>query len=158
MERYWVSKGGNGWELLPVQVDLDAETVSFERDGSPVTVRLELCARHNASHDNDWDDIGGMDDLHEAPLASLLRRRLISKKLYTWSGDVLISVNPYQEIPGLYALPYVPEPTPHIFSVAQRAWTQLLDDAASTPKGRRLWSMGRAGRGRLKPAGRSCAS
>ena len=43
-----------------------------------------------------------MGNLHEAPLLYLLQRRLKEGKIYTWAGDVLISLNPYSDISELY--------------------------------------------------------
>ena len=45
-----------------------------------------------------------MQNLHEAPLLYLLQRRLKDGRIYTWAGDVLISLNPYFRIPALYQL------------------------------------------------------
>ena len=48
------------------------------------------------------DDVTRMDDLNEACLLDLLRRRFLKKTIYTFAGDTLISINPYQMIDGLY--------------------------------------------------------
>jgi myosin heavy subunit len=37
--------------------------------------------------------------LHEAPLLYMLQRRLRDGRIYTWAGDVLLSLNPYSYIP-----------------------------------------------------------
>ena len=36
------------------------------------------------------------------PLLALLGRRLANEQIYTWAGDVLISLNPYARIDNLY--------------------------------------------------------
>ena len=46
------------------------------------------------------DDIAKMNSLHEAPLLDLLRRRYWHKDIYTFTGDILISLNPYCNIEG----------------------------------------------------------
>ena len=67
-----------------------------------------------------------MDNLHEAPLVHLLQRRFTADQIYTYTGDILISVNPYKPIGGLYRLPPGPEAVrdpahePHLFVVADR--------------------------------------
>jgi len=43
-----------------------------------------------------------MNNLHEAPLLHLLLRRYRDDEIYTFTGDVLISINPYKTLPHLY--------------------------------------------------------
>ena len=57
------------------------------------------------SHMDNLADIALMNNLHQAPLLDLLRRRYMGNEIYTFTGDILISINPYQEIPGLYDTP-----------------------------------------------------
>ena len=63
------------------------------------------------SHARDLPNMVMMQNLHEAPLLFLLQRRLKDGRIYTWAGDVLISLNPYVRIPELYNLtPFLPKP------------------------------------------------
>lgn len=39
------------------------------------------------------------------PLLDLLRRRYMVDTIYTFTGDILISINPYKAIAGLYTIP-----------------------------------------------------
>ncbi|EOD15095.1 hypothetical protein EMIHUDRAFT_431051 [Emiliania huxleyi CCMP1516] len=81
-----------------------------------------------------------MSDLHEAPLLELLRRRFGRGAIYTWAGEVLLSVNPFENIPRLHALPgwtsavaaaaNPSSPAPHIFAVAERAWRSATSAGA----------------------------
>lgn len=152
-DRLWVLTGRAGeWQVMRIVALTDRDATLTANDGSIVTVPLSTTARWAASHATDHDDVGTMDDLHEAPLLELLRRRFDASRIYTWSGDVLISVNPFQPINGMYDLPYAPvnewrerravagaeakidtpradePPPPHVFSVAERAWRRLLDE------------------------------
>lgn len=56
------------------------------------------------SHARDLPNMVMMQNLHEAPLLYLLRRRLKDGRIYTWAGDVLLALNPYQRIPELYEI------------------------------------------------------
>ncbi len=57
------------------------------------------------SHMLDNDDIAQMNNMHEGPLLALLHRRYTVDGIYTFTGDILISINPYKGIPGLYTIP-----------------------------------------------------
>lgn len=50
-------------------------------------------------------DAAKLNSLHEAALLSLLHTRFENDDIYTYTGDVLISVNPYKTIPLLYSMP-----------------------------------------------------
>jgi len=66
--------------------------------------RYELC-EFDPSHLENLDDLCLMNNLHEGPLIHILRRRWLQDRIYTYAGDVLISVNPYKMIHGLYDNP-----------------------------------------------------
>ena len=57
------------------------------------------------SHFQNLYDLCFMNNLHEAPLVDVLNRRFLDSDIYTSCGDVLISVNPYNFIEGLYDSP-----------------------------------------------------
>ena len=130
-------------------------------EGARLTLRLcetgELVPRVDAaslcdvdaSHDEDLGDAAEMNSLHEGPLLHLLRRRLEERRaIYTWAGAVLISVNPYADVPLygseslLRAEAEAPgRAEPHIYAVARRALLALLGqpaaDARAMDRGRR---------------------
>ena len=54
------------------------------------------------THLLDLNDVYKMNNLHEAPLLYLLKKRFMSHQIYTYTNDVLISTNPYEDIPTLY--------------------------------------------------------
>ena len=109
------------------------------------------------THMLNLDNICLMNNMHEAPLLDLLRRRFSNNEIYTLTGNILISLNPYQAIPGMYdqALKYLhmhgaatqaqsvdavvdddnERLAPHVFSTANRAlaymMTSLYSSAAS---------------------------
>ena len=83
------------------------------------------------SHEINHPNLADMDDMHEAPLVHLLQRRFAADEIYTFTGDILISVNPYKPTHGLYRLPAGPEAVrdpahaPHLYVVADRAHQSL---------------------------------
>lgn len=48
------------------------------------------------------DDLTQLPDLHQAALLNTLHVRFEADKIYTFSGEVLIAVNPFKRIRGLY--------------------------------------------------------
>jgi hypothetical protein len=86
--------------------------------------------RVDASHLEDLSNAADMNNAHEAPLLDLLRRRYRQRSVYTWTGEILISVNPYETVEGLGTLPESsvetgPSAAPHLHTVAARALEQL---------------------------------
>merc|ERR1740129_417805 len=74
------------------------------------------------------DDLTEVPELHEAAVLHALDVRFAHGKIYTLSGPVLLAVNPFRTLPGLYS----PETLsgfigndklkPHVFSVANQAY------------------------------------
>ena len=128
----WVNVG-TGWQTAPVVDTLDNGTrVRVELEDGTQTVVSNWHA-HDPSHEQDLDDAGQMSDLNEAALLKLLARRFASDKIYTWTGDILLSVNPYREVPGLYEDHTQPPggwtahsgARAHIFAVAELAFSKV---------------------------------
>ncbi|RYH20822.1 hypothetical protein EON65_22400 [archaeon] len=116
--------------------------------------------RVDITHLQDLDNLCLLNDMHEAPLLDLLRRRFFDKKIYTFTGDVLISINPYEMISSLYASPlqYLDKKhvghkeddtavesvltdceantgnnAPHVFRTANRALESLAQSSGAEP-------------------------
>ena len=111
--------------------DLGIVTVTYERKSKDVKIS-KTCHVH-PTHLQDLSDLCEMNNLHEAPLLDILRRRHRNDKIYTNTGNVLISINPYRTISGLYANPldyYLPlengdeiaQLPPHLFKTANKSY------------------------------------
>eukprot|EP00966_Prymnesium_polylepis_P215777 4996339-Prymnesium_polylepis.1 len=108
------------------------------RQDVPAASVCEIDPTHNV----DLADIVAMNNLHEAPILHLLRRRLEAQQIYTWAGtDVLISVNPYHDVP-LYGTDRCRElataeeeaaapDEPHVYTLARKAHRDLLRASAN---------------------------
>jgi myosin heavy subunit len=81
-------------ELTVLLPDSDTELHTF-----PASSTLSF----DPDHGKFWDDAMSMANVNEAAVLSLIRRRFTEQKqIYTFTGDVLLSVNPCATIPGLY--------------------------------------------------------
>ncbi len=100
----WVPHPTEEWSLaFFLQDDAASKGYMVENiDGtSRQTVDKGKTCVLDASHLIDLDNLCSMNNLHEAPLLDILRRRFKKDLIYTFTGDVLISVNPYHIIDGL---------------------------------------------------------
>ena len=108
------------------------------------------------SHEVNHSNLADMDDMHEAPLVHLLQRRFAADEIYTFTGDILISVNPYKPIHGLYRLPAGPEAVrdpahaPHLYVVADRAYQSLAKATGTGASNQALLVCGESGAGKTE--------
>ena len=90
------------------------------------------------THLSSLNDLCEMNSLHEAPLLDILRRRWLSDSMYTYTGEFLISINPYHKIPNLNDNPIryldlspgrvkFKALTPHVFAIANNALRELIN-------------------------------
>ena len=108
-DRLWIPHDSHVW--------MNAKLVSYDDADETVTARIYDESTSNLkdlvfpidkihpmdpTHLLDLNDIYKMNNLHEAPLLFLLKRRFMSHQIYTYTSDVLISTNPYEDIDDLY--------------------------------------------------------
>ncbi|XP_032204603.1 unconventional myosin-Ia [Mustela erminea] len=80
------------------------------------------------------EDLVLLEPLEQEPLLRNLQLRYEKKEIYTYIGNVLISVNPYQQLP-IYGLEFIAkyrdytfyELKPHIYALANVAYQSLRD-------------------------------
>lgn len=88
---------------------------------------------------------GGVDDmtklayLHEPGVLSNLAIRYSINEIYTYTGNILIAVNPFQRLPHLYDTHMMEqykgaafgELSPHVFAVADAAYRAMINENKS---------------------------
>jgi myosin-5 len=102
--RVWIKDDEEVWKTVR-QVGEEEDTLRVSDRGEEFEVPRVDTHPFDPSHALDFDDASKMNAMHEAPLLDLLRRRYARDKIYTNVADVLISVNPYKNIPLLYEIP-----------------------------------------------------
>ena len=133
--KVWCQIAGR-WELGEVQ---GRRGVGHRRklvvsvDGAEHEIEPKSATQFEPSHAQDLPNMVMMGNLHEAPLLYLLQRRLKDGHIYTWAGDVLISLNPYASVADLYQVSSHLEggaaasstESPHVYVLARRAYHAL---------------------------------
>ncbi len=85
---------------------------------------------------NGVDDMVMLSDLSEGGINSNLRRRFEKSQIYTYVGPVLVSVNPFRNIPELYSErllkdyrgKYMYELPPHVYALSDEVYRQLMQE------------------------------
>ncbi|XP_072139827.1 unconventional myosin-X [Mobula birostris] len=91
--------------------------------------REKVVAMHPSSVEG-VEDMASLADLHEGAIMHNLHIRYKRDSIYTFVGSILVSVNPYKPIPGLYdkitmeqySKHQLGEIAPHIFAVANECY------------------------------------
>lgn len=80
------------------------------------------------------DDLTQLTHLHEPAVLSSLQNRFDIDKIYTFTGPILIALNPFKYIPGLYDedvlrsfISTKPLPKPHVFNTSNSAYRGICD-------------------------------
>ena len=81
----------------------------------------------------DCDNLTGLEELTDIALLNATKQRYANNLIYTDVGDILVAVNPFQELPiydktwsKAYSCPDVSNLAPHIFRVAARAFNAMV--------------------------------
>ena len=134
----WVERTALQWE--------PAEVVSHEEGGDTLRVRFssgeELAVARdrtrpvNCTTANDVDDLATLRCLDEPNILDTLRRRFERGAIYTYTGPILIALNPWQAIDGMFSAEQLQAHKkssggrsslpPHAFAMARAALNDLL--------------------------------
>ncbi|KAK4989913.1 Myosin type-2 heavy chain 1 [Elasticomyces elasticus] len=82
------------------------------------------------------DDLTNLSHLNEPAVLQAIRLRYAQKEIYTYSGIVLIATNPFARVDSLYVPGMVQvyagkqraSQAPHLFAIAEEAFTDMLRD------------------------------
>ncbi|VDO32722.1 unnamed protein product [Onchocerca flexuosa] len=100
----WAPDSKDGFKLCKLR-DIGRETMSVE----PIDDKLVISARYDEIFPAEEDQKKNVDDncslmyLNEATLLNNCRLRYAQKQIYTYVANILISINPYEQIPDLYS-------------------------------------------------------
>eukprot|EP00898_Chlorokybus_atmophyticus_P006930 jgi/Chlat1/7238/Chrsp58S09133 len=138
--KVWVEnrESNEGW--LPGEViRVDKEMLTVKTPAGLVDRTTAECPPQEALKGAGVDDMTTLSYLHEPGVLHNLAMRYGLDEIYTYTGSILIAVNPFRRLPHLYNVHMmeqykgVPlgELSPHVFAVADAAYRQMFQDKKS---------------------------
>ncbi|KAI4165812.1 MAG: hypothetical protein LQ342_000755 [Letrouitia transgressa] len=149
--RAWQQDPVEGWiasEVKSKKVDGDKVKLVFElANGETRTIETSLAALQDGIGDalpplmnpailEASDDLTSLSHLNEPAVLQAIKLRYSQKEIYTYSGIVLIATNPFARVDSLYVPGMVQvyagkqrsSQAPHLFAIAEEAFTDMLRD------------------------------
>ena len=115
------------------------DTYKIEIENSIIEVNHNDTWTFNGNHIDNTDNLIHIPHLNEPSILNGVKLRFLENKIYTWTGDILISVNPFQDL-GLYSLDNNIS-GPHIYKITDKAYSNL-------PKNQTILISGESGAGK----------
>ncbi|QDZ21725.1 myosin [Chloropicon primus] len=114
------------------------EPGSFPSQGTRAEVDT-ASLRARTEGDSMVEDLVNSDILHEASVLKTLGLRYMCDDIYTYTGSILIAVNPFIPLKSLYGPSmmkryyntFLGESSPHVYAIAEQAYKSMLIDGGS---------------------------
>ncbi|TMW94733.1 hypothetical protein EJD97_009863 [Solanum chilense] len=136
----WVEDPEVAW-LDGVVVEINGEEITVDCNSEKtVTANLShVYARDTDAPSCGVDDMTKLSYLHEPGVLQNLRSRYDMNEIYTYTGSILIAVNPFKRLPHLYAKSVMEQYKgialgdlpPHPFAIADSAYRQMIHEGIS---------------------------
>lgn len=138
--KVWVEDKDLVWVAAEVEDFVGKKVQILTEYGKKVLVLPEKLLPRDAEEDH-----GGVDDmtkltyLNEPGVLDNIRRRYSLNEIYTYTGSILIAVNPFTKLPHLYNLHMMEqykgapfgELSPHVFAVADASYRAMMSEGQS---------------------------
>ncbi|XP_066283069.1 unconventional myosin-VI-like isoform X6 [Branchiostoma lanceolatum] len=135
--KVWAPHSHEGFVLGTI-VDMGSDTLTIEpftkeRNAKPITAPFSDVYPAEEDTDKDVDDNCSLMFLNEATLLHNIRLRYKREQIYTYVANILIAVNPYHDIPKLYASDTIKgyqgkslgTMPPHVFAIADKTYRDM---------------------------------
>ncbi|KAL7147023.1 hypothetical protein ABFS83_06G080800 [Erythranthe nasuta] len=136
----WVQDPALAWIHGQV-TKINGQEVEIERnDGKKVVTKLsKLYPKDTEAPAGGVDDMTKLSYLHEPGVLENLKLRYELNEIYTYTGNILIAINPFQKLPHLYHQHMMQqyrgaplgELSPHVFAVADVAYRAMINEGKS---------------------------
>ncbi|KAJ4792621.1 hypothetical protein LUZ62_043867 [Rhynchospora pubera] len=140
--------GSHVWLEDPETAWVDGKVVKINGQNAEIetTKGKQVTANMSKLYPKDTEaPAGGVDDmtklsyLHEPGVLQNLASRYELNEIYTYTGNILIAVNPFQKLPNIYSKKMMEqyrgaqfgELSPHVFAVADVAYRAMLNEGKS---------------------------
>ncbi|KAK7329658.1 hypothetical protein VNO77_23831 [Canavalia gladiata] len=140
--------GSHVWVEDPAQAWIDGEVSKINgeevhvrtTDGKTVVKSIsKVFPKDNEAPPGGVDDMTKLSYLHEPGVLHNLATRYELNEIYTYTGNILIAINPFQRLPHLYDTHMMEqykgagfgELSPHVFAVADVAYRAMINEGKS---------------------------
>ncbi|KAL6041784.1 Unconventional myosin-XIX [Balamuthia mandrillaris] len=140
--KVWIPDKTDGFKAAEIIRVCDEAATKFvvlaEEDGEEHTVPKEQIFLRNPSILEGCDDLTCLSYMHEPAILHNLSIRYGVQQIYTFSGPILIAVNPYQKLPiynkqmmSLYCGQPLGKLSPHVYAIAEAAFREMITQRQS---------------------------
>ncbi|KAK4483677.1 hypothetical protein RD792_010878 [Penstemon davidsonii] len=143
-----INVGSHVWLEDPVLAWIDGEVIRIDgqdvhiqtRNGKKVVVNIsKVFPKDTEASPGGVDDMTKLSYLHEPGVLQNLAARYELNEIYTYTGNILIAINPFQRLPHLYDTHMMEqykgaalgELSPHVFAIADVAYRAMIHDGKS---------------------------
>ncbi|KAJ8559335.1 hypothetical protein K7X08_003393 [Anisodus acutangulus] len=136
----WIEDPSVAWIDAQVSEVKGQEVHVQTSDGRTVVATLsKTYPKDEDAPDGGVDDMTELSYLHEPGVLHNLATRYQLNKIYTYTGSILIAINPFQKLPDLYddhmMEKYKGVPlgklSPHVFAIADAAYRAMINEGKS---------------------------
>ncbi|OVA08348.1 IQ motif [Macleaya cordata] len=138
--KVWIEDRVSAWEageILDVAgKQVQVVTASGKKVSAP---REKLCPRDPDEDHAGVDDLTKLTYLNEPEVLYNLARRHALNDIYTYTGSILVAVNPFTKLPHLYNVHMMEqykgaplgELSPHVFAIADASYRSMMSEGQS---------------------------
>ncbi|KAG5243498.1 myosin [Salix suchowensis] len=140
--------GSHVWVEDPVLAWIDGEVLRINGEevrvqatnGKTVVANIsKVFPKDTEAPPGGVDDMTKLSYLHEPGVLHNLAARYELNEIYTYTGNILIAINPFQRLPHMYDTHMMEqykgaafgELSPHVFAVADAAYRQMINEGKS---------------------------
>ncbi|KAG5379741.1 hypothetical protein IGI04_027583 [Brassica rapa subsp. trilocularis] len=133
----WVEDPDVAWiDGVVVDIKADQATVKTNDDREVIANLSKLYIKDDEAPSEGVEDMTRLSYLHEPAVLENLATRYGLNEIYTYTGNILIAVNPFQGLPHLYDAEVMEkykeasfkELSPHVFAIGGIAYREMINE------------------------------